>query len=154
MGFVFPHRQVAQLLQRGLCLAAVLSGYAALWLLSARPHIYLTPRPHNLEAHVGSLGWWQLRSVGVELPWQTKESRRAAAPHHFCAIEETSEVLGICETENGCPNNESTGRPTSGCTRAWERNLGLLRPYTLLNTALYTYSMHQEQISQGFFLWD
>lgn len=40
----------------------------------------------------------------------------------------------------------------SGWTRPRERNFGLLRLYTLLHGSFCTYYMHQEQISQAFFL--
>lgn len=39
------------------------------------PATYLTLWPHNLEAHIGSPGRWQLWSVGAEFHWQTKGSK-------------------------------------------------------------------------------
>lgn len=72
----------------GICLPSQTGGQAIteralpgcwpLWLHSTvtaqRQATSLTLWPHNLEAHIGSPGRWQLRSVGVECHWQTKGS--------------------------------------------------------------------------------
>lgn len=95
MGFVFC-RQVAKLLQRGLCLAA------GLWIRSTvtaqRQATYLTLWPHNLEAHIGSPRWWQLQSVSVVFHWQTKGSRRACCSTSLLCEKKKPLVLDGWET--------------------------------------------------------
>lgn len=137
-----------------------LPGCWPLWICSRvaaqRQATHLTQWPPNLEAHIGSPGWWQLWSVGVEFHWQTKENRRACCSLSLQCAKKNPLGLEGCETTKWLPHSLEYWLYSlfSGQSRPQERNFGFFRLHTLLNVPFCTYYMYQKQISQAFFLWD
>ena len=137
--------------------------------------------PGHMSDPVGSLRWWQLRLVRAEFSWLTTESRSAAALQRFCVIGRdlwNRTRLSLPPSVPGWARHWERNLdllrpcllllfwlvgfyfPDQGLNPGpwpWEHRVLRLehrRIPPLPNTAFRTYDMHQEQISQAFFLGD